>query len=507
MLNSQQLLQEYNQRMILQFQDKINDGVLEIKDNQEITNLDFIKNLHVIKLTLVECYSIEHYIANNMITELHIDKCGFQNVLGLQLNNLEILSLKYNYMELNTQQTRNMLIQMQNNSQFSKLKQLDLSELSVINWAYTDMQLQGKIESLSFHKSLTNLVKLTLIGNRITDIDVLSTLINLEELDISRNKGININPIKYLTKLTKLSLERCELMNIQDISNLTRLIYLNLNENSGIDISPLNHLTQLVHLDLFFCGLIDISPLQNLIKLDYLQLNLNSVNVKSLSSLINLVNLNISTNNVDDIIPLQYLDHLIILDISGNIIKDFSILQKFINLEELDMSQNSNADITPLQYLVKLRKLKLQKCGLFDISALRPLINMQKLIINNNIIYDISPLSSLYNLIELHLKDNQITNFSSLEQHSNFNQFQIEDEMTCQYKPDIEEYNIYDKIQRIDLSTILLQNMSKQRKQINTRVNQMTKLICLQNLYSNCLKFSSNIISVFKQLDIGESCQ
>ncbi|CAL6056851.1 Leucine-rich_repeat domain superfamily [Hexamita inflata] len=123
-------LSEYDQRMIHQFymihqfQDKIIDGKLVIKDDQELTDLSFIQNLNVSKVKLDNCQNIKRNIVSNNIKELCINSCNFVNVDGLKLNNLEVLSLRERSME----STLKIFVQMQNNPKFSRLKELDLSE-------------------------------------------------------------------------------------------------------------------------------------------------------------------------------------------------------------------------------------------------------------------------------------------------------------------------------------------------------------------------------------------
>ncbi|CAL6061473.1 Hypothetical_protein [Hexamita inflata] len=123
--------------------------------------------------------------------------------------------------------------------------------------------------------------------------------------------------------------------------------------------------------------------------------------------------------------------------------------------------------------------------------------------------HDVGFRRGVLKFFEIHLKENRIINFSQLQQHSNFDQFQIEDEMEDQYKNLNYNFKIQKKIQIIDTSTVLLQNTSRQRKQINARVNPMKEQIsqCLLNLNNNHLQFSRNVVSIFKQLEAGESCQ
>ncbi|CAL5974448.1 Leucine-rich_repeat domain superfamily [Hexamita inflata] len=126
--NQIQQLSEYNQHMIEQFKESMKDGALKIKNNQQLTDLTFIKILNVSKLTLEYCQNIIQNINNNAIKELHIQNCNFENVLGIQLNNLKVLSIKENRVK----NILDILITMQNSPQFSKLQELNISEYQII---------------------------------------------------------------------------------------------------------------------------------------------------------------------------------------------------------------------------------------------------------------------------------------------------------------------------------------------------------------------------------------
>ncbi|CAL6084493.1 leucine-rich_repeat domain-containing protein [Hexamita inflata] len=491
--------------MIEQFKEQIKDGALKIKNNQQLTDLTFIKILNVSKLTVEYCQNIIQNINNNTIKELHIQNCNFENVLGIQLNNLKVLSIK----EQKIKNMLDILITMQNSPQFSQLQELNISEQIIAKKIFQKEISENqklKIEQLNDQKYMVNLVKLKLLGNDISDINILSTFINLEELDLSGNKKIHIGPIKYLTKLIKLSLDCCELTDIQDLSHLTNLIDLSLCGNQDVDIAPLNNLTQLVSLQLHGCGLTDIFPLQYLTQLNYLLLSVNSIkDVSFLRSLRNLKELSLAFNDFVDIVPLQHLENLSILDLSYIKIKDFSVLRKLRNLEELSISGNFYLEISVFQYLVKLRKLNLSRCKIYDISSLRPLVNLQKLILDDNLIYDISPLALLKKLTELSFKENKITSILKIQQHPFFHNFK----MDFQENPTQKEHNIYIKIQKIDDSTIILQNMSQKRKQIFSRINSMKGCVfqCLQNQSLNHFQLSQNIVSLFNTLNITERYQ
>ncbi|CAL6082318.1 leucine-rich_repeat domain-containing protein [Hexamita inflata] len=495
-------LSEYEQRMINKFQDTIIDGKLVIKNDQELTDLSFIQNLNVSKVKLDNCQNIKQNVVSDNIKELCINSCNFVNVDGLKLNNLEVLSLRESRME----SAQKILVQMQNNPLFSQLKELNLSkslhEQQEIQNHFDDQNCEEELQ-LNDQKSMVNLVKLTLNWNMITNISVLSTFVNLDELDLSMNINININPIQFLTKLTKLSLENCGLTNIQDLSSLTNLVELNLAENEGIDISPISKLTQLVNLNLYWCKLQNITPLQNLNKLENLNVTANEIaDCTLLGSLNNLKDLSMSfiENVVVDITPLQYLRNLKALNISSTKIAEMSVLRKLTNLEELYISAVTNFDISLLQYLVKLKQLDISCNDVYDISALRPLVNLQYLVLEDNYISDISPLFELKKLNRLFFEIIYSTNVIQIEQDSH-----LFDILTIQeyIKPTIEQQHIFDQIKRINTTVSYLKNIAQWQKHFKARLTPLRQFASqrLQTITLNQLQYTNIIVSLFNKLD------
>ncbi|CAL6028701.1 leucine-rich_repeat domain-containing protein [Hexamita inflata] len=93
---------------------------------------------------------------------------------------------------------------------------------------------------------LKDLISLKLNGNYLKDLSVLKTLTNLEELEIASNEGADITFLMCLTKLVKLDLSWNKLISIQVVSQLVNLKILNISYNNIIDISPLR--TQILQL-------------------------------------------------------------------------------------------------------------------------------------------------------------------------------------------------------------------------------------------------------------------
>lgn len=114
---------------------------------------------------------------------------------------------------------------------------------------------------------------------------------NLIYLVISSQDVSEILPLASLTKLKYLWLDqKCKISDVNPLSELTELEDLNLNINLITDISPLKNLIGLKMLDLHNNDVRDISPLMNLLNLTSLYLSAwnhigNSVPLKSLTKL------------------------------------------------------------------------------------------------------------------------------------------------------------------------------------------------------------------------------
>jgi internalin A len=118
--------------------------------------------------------------------------------------------------------------------------------------------------------------------------------------------------------------------------------------------------------------------------------------------------LDLSYNQITDIIGLKSLANLRILDLSQNRISTISGLDKLINLEELYLNNNQITDINGMLALKKLQKLNLSNNHIFHISGLEMLTNLQKLDFRNNKITEITGLDALQNLYELDISHNQV---------------------------------------------------------------------------------------------------
>ena len=130
--------------------------------------------------------------------------------------------------------------------------ELSINQIQLLN--VSGQQLKD-INSLS---RLTNLEDLQLSNNEIEDLTVLRSLTELVVLDLSNNEIIDLTPLENLEKLQYLNLSQNKIKSIEPLSNLHGLKGLILTENEGLDLSPIKKMTNLK--SLFLSAGLQLTP-------------------------------------------------------------------------------------------------------------------------------------------------------------------------------------------------------------------------------------------------------
>jgi len=175
--------------------------------------------------------------------------------------------------------------------------------------------------------------------------------------------------------------------------------HLRLAVNSITDVSPLSSLTNLVSLDLWGNQVADVSPL---------------------GGLTGLTELILWGNNFPDISALYNLTNLTRLTIGDNLQfnADISYLRNFTNMTHLGLGGNGRggiSDFAPIGYLVELECLQLWGAGrLRELGFLENLGRLERLTINGADISDFSPIGELTSLTYLDLQSFPINDIASL---------------------------------------------------------------------------------------------
>lgn len=141
---------------------------------------------------------------------------------------------------------------------------------------FDDLRAQNKrISDITGLEFSTNLRRLRLSQNPITDLRPLANLTTLENLYLSNvspnTPTFDIGPLATLINLEALSLENSKITDISPLANLKKLSILHLSNNQISDISPLAGLTELQELLIKENLVTDFSPLDalNLTELRY----------------------------------------------------------------------------------------------------------------------------------------------------------------------------------------------------------------------------------------------
>lgn len=192
-------------------------------------------------------------------------------------------------------------------SYLEKLEKLNLRNNQILSLESVNMH---KLSSLPILKSLDlrhNVDKDRNLSTRqrLSDISILSTFTNLEELNLRDNNIYDISPLSTLVKLKKLDLSQNPIINgdISALGSLNMLEHLNLRETGTINISALSDFN-LIYLNLHSnTSLISIEPLENIVSLEELVLRNVPVNdnLGYLNSLVNLKRLNLRNTNISDV--------------------------------------------------------------------------------------------------------------------------------------------------------------------------------------------------------------
>ena len=110
-----------------------------------------------------------------------------------------------------------------------KLTQADLEKVKVL-----DLNFYKLTEVPKGLENLTQLTKLYLYGNQLTDVKGLEKLTQLRKLYLWGNQLTNVKGLEKLTQLTGLSLDENKLTDVKGLENLTQLKSLNLRGNPDL---------------------------------------------------------------------------------------------------------------------------------------------------------------------------------------------------------------------------------------------------------------------------------
>ena len=190
------------------------------------------------------------------------------------------------------------------------------------------------------------------------------------------NKGIqDLTGLQFATNLSRLDLDHNQVSNLSPIGGLIQLRDLRFPNNPISDLSTLKGLTNLTHLQFHGTSVSDLSPVTELINLKFIYISDRDLgrDLSPLAGLTKLEEMIIGNSNVSDLTPLAGLT----------------------GLRKLHLWDNDISDLSPLAGLTELFNLHLEGNNISDLSPLAGLTNLRWLVAHHNKISDISPLDGI----------------------------------------------------------------------------------------------------------------
>ena len=223
--------------------------------------------------------------------------------------------------------------------QFPNLTSLSISNGEAIGGDGEDVHTESKckLEGLDKLSQLTKLTDLSLLYCQINDVDMqyFENLTNLKKLNLSYNEISDVNKLTNLTKLDSLTLTGNKIVDINPLNKLEKVTSLDISKNNICDVSVLASMRNITSLKCSSNQISDISVISNLTKLKSFSCNNNDVSdISSLSDLRCLEEVYLTGNKIIDFSPLIELP---LLDIDDTYITMIGKQNIQINVKDGDV--------------------------------------------------------------------------------------------------------------------------------------------------------------------------
>lgn len=207
--------------------------------------------------------------------------------------------------------------------------------------------------------------------------------------------------------------------------------------NKGIrNIEPLQHFANLVQLDLSENQISDASPLRHLKKLQQLNLSRNElVGVEGLDACTSLTNLDILGNRIPDLSPLAGMTQLVALTAGENPLVDVGPLSELTQLKHLNVNASGVTDISSLTKLTQLNSAYLNSTRIQSIEVASHWTLITELEISDTMVADLSPLASCPNLIHLWVRGTPVTDIRALSDLKSLRTLYLENTQVTDFSP------------------------------------------------------------------------
>jgi hypothetical protein len=302
----------------------------------------------------------------------------------------------------------------------NKVKVLEnLRNLEMLNLSHTH------IDSLPNLRNLRNLRTLEMDATPLQSIDSLASLTRLTNLNIAKTAVTDFAPLTKLTALQSLNLDSTLITDLHPLGKLDSLTILQINGTRVSDLLPLAHLNALKFI---YC---DNSGVNSKTAAAFNKINpqvqviYNSQKLEKWWKALPEVwkNIFITHANLRQPVTKEQLHRLLLLkklNVKGNMeVRNLKPLTMLIQLKELNVSGTDVSNLKPLSNVRTLRRLDLSNTPVRSMASLQKLKNLKTINIEHTAIRDLLPLSGNSNLTLVLADSTQVKqkNVFALEKH------------------------------------------------------------------------------------------
>ncbi len=309
-------------------------------------------------------------------------------------------------------------------------------------WNITEFTVPQETVNYSDLALMPYLKQLTIHGKVLDSFDCLSTLGNLQTLDLTgcRFPSESLSVLASLPSLSKLTLAECSLSTIADLADAQYLTYLDLSSNTIRNLEVLTPMTMLQEINLDHNAVTDLSALSSLNSLQTLKVSYNSLtDLEDISTCLNLRHIEADHNQINTLRGIDELPMLNHLSVDYNALTHVERLKDSREIVNLSIASNDISDLSPLSGLTKMEvldfssnkveslptwpedsKLKTIDGSFNQLTSLDPLAKLRELshiYMDYNLITNVDALEDCYCLVQVNVYGNAIADVEKLRDH------------------------------------------------------------------------------------------
>lgn len=284
-------------------------------------------------------------------------------------------------------------------------------------WSIKELEIPDTVTSLTDLRYFVGLESLTAHDIPAADYAFLAEMPHLKNLSLS-GCSLSSDALKYIggcTELETLDLSNCGISNISALSTLNQLNVLNLDDNSINNLTALGKCTALEELHICRNAVTALTPLASLSNLKILDVSLNSIDtIAPIIKCTSLSELNVSDNKLTDLEGIGSLKNLTSLIASKNEIESVEGIEKCTKLEVFNLANNLLVDISGLANIKTLTDINIDYNDVLEVPDFVDDCALVNFSAAHNFLEDCEGLSGLPNLNFINMDYNNIRDISCL---------------------------------------------------------------------------------------------